>query len=97
MAEVKLHMDPVKGKELQAAMLKMKQDLGELNQQIARAIKVAGETWKDSKFNEFQQSYKSFQTGIAKFEEDLGTVAKVTLPPYIKAAEDYEKEKLKNQ
>ncbi len=94
MADEKLKIDPVKGKELQVSLLKLKQELGNVNQQIAQAIKLVSQTWKDFEYKDFQKTYKTFQAGITKFENDLGKVAKVTLPPLIQEAEEIGKLKL---
>ena len=91
MADEKLKMDPVKGKELQASLLKLKQELGNINQQITQAINLAGQTWRDFKYNDFKETYRLYQAGITKFENDLEKVAKVTLPPLIQEAEEIAK------
>jgi len=91
MAEKKGKTNSDKLKELQAMMLKLKTELGNVNQQIAQAINFASQTWKDVKFDDFQKTYKGYQAGITKFENNLDNVVKVTLPPLIQAAEDYEK------
>ena len=96
MADKNLIMDPDKLKELQSQLLKLKQDLGKVNDDIKLAINVVSKTWKDFKFDDFQNTYKNFQTGIVKFETDLGSVSNETLPPLIKAAEDYKKTSVTN-
>lgn len=89
MSDVNLIMDPEQLKELRAQLLKLKKEIENVNQQIAQSIMIVSQTWKDFKFKDFQTTYKNYQTGITKFETDLEKVSNETLPPLIKAAEDY--------
>lgn len=95
MPDIRVKNDSEKAKELQTSLLKLKEGLGGLNQSIQQAIQVVSTTWKDFQFNNFKESYKNYINGIKKFEQDLESCAKETLPPIIKHLEEIEGVKIK--
>lgn len=78
-------------KELQNNLLKLSDKLNATYNFLKNCEKKLGESWKDNKYSEFEQEFARSREIISnlskKYKEEW---ANKTLPPIIKAAEEYE-------
>lgn len=85
-----LRTDPDSLEELQKSFSLLKEKLDEIHLVIANAIELAGEFWKDYKYEDFCNTYSCYQEGIANFASNLELFSTTTLQKDIDDARNYD-------
>ncbi|MDR0540983.1 MAG: hypothetical protein LBH19_02095 [Dysgonamonadaceae bacterium] len=80
---------------LQAELVQLSKNLMETYDTLSMGLKNLNEDWKDDKYEEFEQEFKSSKEEIREIAEKYDEWAKTYLPPRIEITQEAEKRSMK--